>query len=77
MKNFFQILKINLNQVELTFKTQNKVEIFNEAKCDEISRLRKKSYQIPSCTNHLESTHGHMNGLIPRCNAFWPSLHRI
>ena len=39
--------------------------------------VRRASYRMPSCTNHLESTHGHMNGSIPRRNAFWPSLHRI
>ena len=32
---------------------------------------------MPSCTNQIESTHGHLNALTPRNNKFWKSLSRI
>lgn len=39
--------------------------------------LKRVTFKMPSCTNQLESTHGHLNALIPRRNSFWKSIKRL
>lgn len=70
-------LEKNLNKVGLTFVNMNKIKVLDDEKWDEISMVRRAKYRMPSCTNQLESTHGHMNSQIPRRNSFWPSMQRL
>ncbi len=41
------------------------------------SMKERYAFKMPSCTNSLESAHGHMNSFIPRRNNFWASLKRL
>ena len=70
-------LERNLNKVGLTFQNQQKIKVKDDEKWDERSMVRRAKYQMPSCTNQLESTHGHMNSQVPRRNSIWPSMNRI
>lgn len=43
----------------------------------EVLMLSRASFKMPSCTNQLESAHGHMNDATPRRNSFFASIKRI
>ena len=49
----------------------------NEDRWKEVSMIARPDYKMPSCTNQLESTHGHLNSLIPRRNELFSSLKRL
>ena len=42
-----------------------------------VSMLHRSDYEMPSTTNTLEASHGHLNRKTPRNNGFWSSLYRI
>lgn len=69
-------LQAVLRKVGLCFE-KGKVKIGDNKRWEEVSMLKRPMFKMPSCTNQLESTHGHMNSQIPRRNSLWPSLHRI
>lgn len=69
-------LQAVLRKVGLCFE-KGKVKIGDKKRWEEVSMLQRPKFKMPSCTNQLESTHGHMNSQIPRRNSLWPSLHRI
>ena len=64
-----------LRKIGLCFN--EKIEIENEQRWQQVSMMHRAKYRMPSCTNQLESTHGHMNSNIPRRNCMWPSVERI
>lgn len=39
--------------------------------------MERVFYEMPSTTNSLESSHGHINSKTPRRNNFWSALNRI
>ena len=51
--------------------------IVDDKKWEKVSMLKRIEARMPSTTNSLESTHGHINATIPRHNAFWQSLFRL
>ena len=55
----------------------NKIIKKNEDRWKEVSMIARPDYKMPSCTNQLESTHGHLNSLIPRRNELFTSLKRL
>lgn len=68
-------LKRTLHKLGLCFNERIEIEDSNRWK--QISMQHRAQYRMPSCTNQLESTHGHMNAHIPRRNSMWPSVERI
>ena len=72
------IIELNkvLNKVGLVFK-RKKIVIDNAARWEQVSMQRRAAFKMPSCTNQLESAHGHMNALIPRRNTFFSSIQRL
>ena len=60
----------------LTFDGRE-VVIVDEDKLNRVSMIKRVEARMPSTTNSLESSHGHLNSKLPRHNAFWPSLQRI
>ena len=46
-------------------------------KWDTISQIERIKYSMPSTTNALESSHGHLNGQLPRRNNFWSAMLRL
>ena len=55
----------------------HRVEISNEERWDSVSMHCRTKYKMPSTTNSLESTHGHLNKKTPRNNNFYMSIYRI
>ena len=53
------------------------IMINNENRWKKVSMLERVKMRMPSTTNTLEATHGHLNGMTPRRNEFWQSLGRV
>ncbi|KAK8895730.1 hypothetical protein M9Y10_013614 [Tritrichomonas musculus] len=49
----------------------------DEERWTEVSMSESAEFRMPSCTNQLESTHGHLNSAIPRRNKCFPSFRRV
>lgn len=69
-------LKSILKKVGLGFVDQ-KIQITAPERWEEVSMLQRGRFKMPSCTNQIESMHGHLNGRTPRRNEFYRSLKRI
>lgn len=54
-----------------------KIEIIDYDRWISISMINRPQFKMPSCTNQIESGHGHMNFNIPRRNELLSSLNRI
>ena len=57
--------------------TSNTIKIIDEEKWKKVSMMERKNFKMPSTTNALESTHGHLNEKTPRNNNFYMSFYRI
>lgn len=55
----------------------NKIDIKDTKKWDQLSMCCRYNYHMPSTTNSLEGTHGHMNANTPRNDTFYSSILRI
>ena len=75
--NLLDKLERKLNKVGLSFKEKKKISIEDQDRWEEVSMVHRASFKMPSCTNQLESTHGHLNAQLPRNNSFWPGMQRI
>ena len=51
--------------------------IINEHIFNSISMIQRKNLGIPSSTNHIESSHGHINRITPRKRNFFTTLNRL
>ena len=69
-------LKIDLHKAGLGYEDGTLI-IADDAIWKRVSMIERIKTHMPSTTNALESTHGHLNESIPRRNDFWPSLYRI
>lgn len=56
---------------------EGEIKIIDEKRWNQVSMIKRIDARMPSTTNSLESTHGHLNSSIPRRNDFWPSLLRL
>ena len=54
-----------------------KIIVADTEKWDAISQIERIKYSMPSTTNALESSHGHLNSQIPRRNNFWSAMLRL
>ncbi|KAK8896368.1 hypothetical protein M9Y10_014266 [Tritrichomonas musculus] len=61
----------------MSFDKNYKLYISNEIEWTKVSLLKRIPFKMPTTTNSLESTHGHLNKKMPRRNNFWMSLFRI
>ena len=66
----------SLKKVGLFF-TKNDIAIIDELKWKSVSMMHRVPTRMPSTTNSLESTHGHINKITPRRNNFYGALYRI
>ena len=67
-----------LKKVGLTFdKSEKTTTIIDPQRWQSISLLERIQYRMPSTTNALESTSGHLNSKTPRRNNFFISLQRL
>lgn len=57
----------------------NKKEIIinDDVLWEHVSQIHRSKYKMPSTTNSLESSHGHLNSKIPRRNDFYSALSRL
>lgn len=62
--------------MHFNIETKN-IEICNKEQWRAISLIERANYKMPTTTNALESSHGHLNSLIPRRNNFYTSLTRL
>ena len=53
------------------------ISIANNELWKQISQIERIKFRMPSTTNALESTHGHLNAQIPRRNDFYSALTRL
>lgn len=56
---------------------KHKIEITDIDQWKAISMKERVDFKMPSTTNALESSHGHLNALLPRRNDFYTALSRI
>ena len=67
-----------LNKIGLCYSYQNnKIDVKDKKRWDQRSMLKRVSYSMPSTTNSLESTHGHLNKKTPSRNNFRSALYRV
>lgn len=72
----YEKVNLALEKVGLLF-IDNQIFIDDEKRWDEVSMVERCFYQMPSTTNTLEATHGHLNKRTPRRNTFYQSVFRI
>lgn len=53
------------------------IQIFDMQRWEQVSMQYRPKYRMPSCSNQIESMHGHLNAITPKNNKFWNSLARI
>ena len=75
-QNAYEKINNSLKKVGLVFH-DNKIEIGDEARWDQVSILKRIQYRMPSTTNSLEATHGHLNRRTPRRNNFFAAIFRL
>lgn len=69
-------LRKYLSKVGLTY-TDNQLKILDPYKWESCSMQKRVAFKMPSCTNQIESFHGHLNATIPRRNSFYSSIKRL
>ena len=57
--------------------SENTINITDPGRWKQVSMLCRIEHKMPSTTNSLESSHGHLNRKTPRHNNFWEPLARI
>ena len=65
-----------LDKIGLHFDKKNIIEK-DKNRWENVSMLHRSSFTMPSTTNSLEATHGHLNRKTPRNNGFWSSIYRL
>ena len=58
-------------------KNTETIDILDETRWIAVSMMHRLNFKMPSTTNSLESTHGHLNKKTPRNNNFYMSIYRI
>lgn len=78
IKDEKKIAKLNkvLNKVGLEFY-KKKIEGENSDLWRRCFMLHRCEFEMPSTTNSLEASHGHLNKKVPRLNEFWSSICRL
>lgn len=77
-ENSGELSNINRSLKKIGFKYQNNnLDIINDEQWNMITMKNRVKYHMPTTTNSLESTHGHMNQRTPRRNNFFAALFRI
>lgn len=71
-----EVLNQLLNKVGLQMN-KSEITYFDEERWKQVSMIHRPEYQMPSCTNQLESSHGHLNSLVPRRNELFASLKKL
>ena len=68
----------SLQRIGITFDIEDHaLKVTDVAKWRAVSMQERVDLRMPSTTNALESTHGHMNAKTPRNNNFFSAIHRI
>ena len=67
---------MTLHRIGLQFE-DGKISIFDMKQWKRISMIERAKIRMPSTTNSLEASHGHINGATPRRNEFLSSLSRL
>ena len=65
-----------LEKIGMNF-ADGSINLVNQKRWDQVSMLSRINFRMPSTTNSLESSHGHLNKKTPRHNGFWASINRL
>lgn len=65
-----------LEKIGMNF-ADGSINLVNQKRWDQVSMLSRINFKMPSTTNSLESSHGHLNKKTPRHNGFWSSINRL
>ena len=65
-----------LSKIGLVFKDK-KIKVSDSFRWENCSMQKRAAFKMPSCTNQIESGHGHLNAAIPRRNRFFSSIKRL
>lgn len=49
---------------------KDKIKPINLKRWKQVSMIERVKFRMPSCTNQVESVHGHLNVMVPRHNEF-------
>ena len=58
-------------------ETKKEITILDDVLWEHVSLIKREKYKMPTTTNALESTHGHLNAKTPRHNDFYTALDRL
>ena len=73
-----EILNNNLMKCGLIFDVELKeIKVHDDTLWDHIGLLNRIKYKMPTTTNSLESSHGHLNAKIPKRNDFYTAMSRL
>ena len=76
--DMFTELEKTLSKVGLHYNVDTlEIEVANFVIWDKFSQVKRIDYAMPSTTNALESSHGHLNKKTPRRNDFWSAMMRL
>lgn len=85
--NNLRIINNSLKKIGLIFEYKkvtkddpnpiNQIIGFDSIRWQEVSKLKRIEFKMPSTTNSLEAMHGHLNSRTPRRNNFFPALLRV
>ena len=78
IKTDTEIAELNkvLAKIGMEYKDKT-INITDATRWEQVSILARIKHRMPSTTNSLEATHGHLNKKVPRNNNFWASINRL
>ena len=56
---------------------KDQIKPINLKRWKQVSMIERVKFQMPSCTNQVESMHGHLNIMVTRRNEFERSVKKI
>lgn len=65
-----------LSKIGFVFKDK-KIKVSDSFRWENCSMQKRAAFKMPSCTNQIESGHGHLNAAIPRRNRYFSSIKRL
>ena len=74
----FEDIQKTLKKAGLQFDLEAKeIKIVDKEIWSSISQIERIKFRMPSTTNALEASHGHLNEKLPRRNDFWTGMLRL
>ena len=65
-----------LNRIGFSF-IDGSIVLYNSDLFNSMSLIQRKKFGIPTTTNHVEASHGHLNSITPRRNCIFSVVNRV